>query len=52
MREEIELMLRELERFVAATGLKIEWPDPPRERQELFRKILASFGPPPPKPQR
>ena len=46
MREEIELMLRELERFVAATGLKIEWPDPARECQEMFRKILESFGRP------
>jgi hypothetical protein len=53
MLEEIELMLRELERFVAATGLKIEWPDPACERQEKFRQILASsFGPPPGKPQR
>jgi len=52
MREEIELMLRELERFIAATNLKIEWPDPARERQERFRQILASFGPVPDKPQR
>ena len=43
LREEIELMLRELERFIAATGLKMEWPDPPRERQEMFRKILEDF---------
>jgi hypothetical protein len=35
--------LRELARFVAATGLKIEWPDSPRERQEMFKKILESF---------
>jgi len=52
MREEIELTLRELQRFVAATDLKIEWPDPARERQDMFRQILESFGRPPNKPAR
>jgi hypothetical protein len=52
MRGEIELLLRELERFIAATGLKIEWPDPARERQEMFRKILEGFRKSPGPPQR
>jgi hypothetical protein len=38
-------LLRELARFVAATGLKIEWPDSPRERQEMFKSSSkASAG--------
>ena len=39
----MELMLRELERFIAATDLKVEWPEPTPERQDAFRKILEDF---------
>jgi hypothetical protein len=43
MRIEIEQLLREIERFAAATGLKVEWPEPPPERKEVFRRVLGSF---------
>ena len=42
LRDEIELMLRELERFIAATDLKIK-PAPTPERQDAFRKIPEDF---------
>ena len=44
MRDEMELMLRELARFMAATDLKVEWPEPTPERQEAFRNVLEGLG--------
>jgi hypothetical protein len=36
LRQEAELLLRELERLVTAADLKVEWPEPPPDRQESF----------------
>jgi hypothetical protein len=40
----MELTLRELERFIAATDLKVEWPEPTPERREAFRNVLKGLG--------
>jgi hypothetical protein len=52
VRDEMELMLRELDRFIAATDLKVEWQAPTPERQAAFRNILEGFGSPRRKPER
>jgi hypothetical protein len=44
MRDEMELILRELERFIAVTDLKVEWPELTPERREAFRNVLEGLG--------
>ena len=44
VRDEMELMLRELDRFIVATDLKVEWREPTPDRQAAFRNILEGFG--------
>ena len=42
VQDEIDLLLREIERFVAVASLRTEWPEPTPEQQEAFRKLLEA----------